>query len=91
MVNVPAKLVKSKLPIFPSNATDSVADVVFRPNPVPAVATFTFGAYASAIVPKLIVFVIAKGLIDESLYTELIGGVMTLIGSIWSIASKKSA
>jgi hypothetical protein len=35
--------------------------------------------------------VIAKGLIDESLYTELIGGVMTLIGSIWSIASKKSA
>ncbi len=59
MVNVPAKLVKSKLPIFPSNATDSVADVVFRPNPVPAVATFTFGAYASAIVPKLIVFVIA--------------------------------
>lgn len=44
MVNVPAKLVKSKLPIFPSNATDSVADVVFRPNPVPAVATFTFGA-----------------------------------------------
>jgi len=33
--------------------------VVFRPNPVPAVATFTFGAYASAIVPKLIVFVIA--------------------------------
>ena len=59
LVNVPAKFVKSKSPIFPLNATDSVAVVVFRPNPVPAVATFTFGAYCSAIVPKLIVFVIA--------------------------------
>jgi hypothetical protein len=34
--------------------------------------------------------VITKGLIDESLYTELVGGVATLIGTIWSIASKKS-
>jgi hypothetical protein len=33
--------------------------------------------------------VIAKGLLDESLAAEVIGGLMTLIGSIWSIASKK--
>ena len=33
--------------------------------------------------------VIAKGLLDESLAEEVIGGLMTLIGSIWSIASKK--
>ena len=32
---------------------------------------------------------IAKGLFDESLVVEVIGGLMTLIGSIWSIASKK--
>jgi hypothetical protein len=35
--------------------------------------------------------IVTKGLIDESLYTELVGGVITLIGSIWSIASKKAA
>jgi hypothetical protein len=34
--------------------------------------------------------VIAKGLVDESLYTELVGGVMTLVGTVWSIVSKKS-
>ena len=33
--------------------------------------------------------VVSKGLIDESLTVEVIGGLMTLIGSIWSIASKK--
>jgi len=33
--------------------------------------------------------VIAKGLIDESLYTELVGGVATLVGTVWSIVSKK--
>ncbi len=33
--------------------------------------------------------VIAKGLIDESLYTELAGGVATLVGTVWSIVSKK--
>lgn len=33
--------------------------------------------------------VITKGLLDEALYTELVGGVMTLVGTIWSIVSKK--
>jgi len=33
--------------------------------------------------------VVSKGLLDESLTVEVIGGLMTLIGSIWSIASKK--
>lgn len=32
---------------------------------------------------------VAKGLLDESLVVEVIGGLMTLIGSIWSISSKK--
>ena len=34
---------------------------------------------------------IAKGLISESVSVDIIGGVMTLIGSIWSILSKKTA
>jgi hypothetical protein len=34
--------------------------------------------------------VLTKGLIDESLYTELVGGVTTLVGTIWSIVGKKS-
>jgi hypothetical protein len=33
--------------------------------------------------------VVAKGLLDESLAVEVIGGIMTLIGSIWSIVVKK--
>lgn len=33
--------------------------------------------------------VVAKGLLDESLVVEVIGGLMTLVGSIWSISSKK--
>jgi hypothetical protein len=33
--------------------------------------------------------VVAKGLLDESLAVEVIGGIMTLVGSVWSIASKK--
>lgn len=33
--------------------------------------------------------VVAKGLLDESMAVEVIGGLMTLIGSVWSIASKK--
>lgn len=32
---------------------------------------------------------VAKGLLDESLVVEVIGGLMTLVGSIWSISSKK--
>ena len=35
--------------------------------------------------------IIAKGYIDEALTAELIGGVMTLVGAIWSVASKKAA
>jgi hypothetical protein len=34
---------------------------------------------------------IAKGLISESVSFDIIGGVMTLVGSIWSILSKKTA
>lgn len=33
--------------------------------------------------------VVAKGLVDESLSQEVIGGVMTVVGAIWSIVSKK--
>ena len=35
--------------------------------------------------------VIAKGLVDEGQVTELIGGVMTLVGTVWSILAKKTA
>lgn len=32
---------------------------------------------------------VAKGLIEESMLQEVIGGVVTLVGAIWSIASKE--
>ena len=32
---------------------------------------------------------IMKGLVDETLVTEIIGAVMTLAGAIWSIVEKK--
>ena len=32
--------------------------------------------------------VIARGLVDETLVTEITGGVLTLTGAIWSIISK---
>lgn len=32
---------------------------------------------------------VMKGLIDEVVATEIIGGVMTLAGTIWSISEKK--
>jgi hypothetical protein len=32
---------------------------------------------------------VAKGLVDESMMVEVIGALMTLIGAIWSVASKK--
>ena len=32
--------------------------------------------------------VVAKGLVDESTVTEIIGGVLTLTGAIWSIVAK---
>jgi hypothetical protein len=31
---------------------------------------------------------VMKGLVDETLVTEIIGGAMTLTGAIWSIISK---
>jgi hypothetical protein len=34
--------------------------------------------------------VIARGLVDETLVTEVIGGVLTLTGAIWSIIDKKA-
>lgn len=33
-------------------------------------------------------FWVMKGITDESVVTEIIGGVMTAVGGIWSIASK---
>lgn len=35
--------------------------------------------------------IIAKGLVDEGQVTELIGGVMTLAGTVWSVWIKKAA
>jgi hypothetical protein len=32
---------------------------------------------------------VMKGLVDETTVTEIIGGVMTLTGAIWSIVDKK--
>jgi hypothetical protein len=34
---------------------------------------------------------ITKGLVDEVIAQEVIGGVMTLVGSVWSIFSKKTS
>lgn len=34
---------------------------------------------------------ITKGLIDESTATEIIGGIVTLAGTIWSIIEKNKA
>lgn len=36
-------------------------------------------------------FLVMKGLVDETMVTEIVGGVMTLAGSIWSIFEKKQA
>lgn len=33
--------------------------------------------------------VVMKGLVDEKAVTEIIGGVMTLVGTIWSVIDKK--
>jgi hypothetical protein len=32
---------------------------------------------------------IMKGLVDKTLVSEIVGGVMTLTGAIWSIVDKK--
>jgi len=34
---------------------------------------------------------VMKGLVDETTITEIIGGLITLTGTIWSIISKKQA
>lgn len=34
--------------------------------------------------------VVMKGIIDETTVTEIIGGVMTLIGTIWSVVDKNN-
>lgn len=33
--------------------------------------------------------VVMKGLVDEATVTEIIGGVMTLAGTVWSVIDKK--
>jgi hypothetical protein len=35
--------------------------------------------------------IVAKGLVDDVLFQEILGGIMTLVGAGWSIASKKKA
>jgi len=35
--------------------------------------------------------IIAKGLVSDVLFQEILGGVMTLVGAVWSVASKKKA
>lgn len=32
---------------------------------------------------------IMKGIVDEALVTEIVGGAVTLVGAIWSIFEKK--
>lgn len=33
-------------------------------------------------------FLVMKGLIDETTATEIVGGLITLVGTIWSIVDK---
>ena len=33
--------------------------------------------------------IVTKGFIDESLYLELSGALLTIIGGVWSVLSKK--
>jgi len=35
--------------------------------------------------------IVAKGVIEAGLTEEIIGGVMTLVGALWSVFSKKTA
>lgn len=35
--------------------------------------------------------VVMRGIVDETLVTEIIGGIMTLTGTIWSVINKKTA
>ena len=34
---------------------------------------------------------VMKGLIDEAAFTEITGGVITLIGTVWSVVDKAKA
>ena len=34
-------------------------------------------------------FLVTKGLVEESIMLELVGGVITLVGGLWSVISKK--
>lgn len=34
--------------------------------------------------------VVAKGLVEEALLQEILGGLMTVIGGVWSVLAKKS-
>jgi len=36
-------------------------------------------------------FLVMKGLVDETMVTEIVGGVMGLAGTIWSYIEKKTA
>lgn len=36
-------------------------------------------------------FVVAKGLIEESLVQDAIGAILTLVGVVWSVVAKKKA
>jgi hypothetical protein len=33
-------------------------------------------------------FLVMKGMVDESLVTEIVGGVVAVVGSVWSIFAK---
>jgi hypothetical protein len=33
---------------------------------------------------------VMRGLVDETIVTEIVGGVVTLTGAIWSIVAKKA-
>lgn len=35
-------------------------------------------------------FLVMKGLVDEAVVTEIVGGTLTLVGTIWSIFTKKA-
>lgn len=35
--------------------------------------------------------VVMRGIVDETTVTEIIGGVMTLVGTVWSVVDKNKA
>jgi hypothetical protein len=35
--------------------------------------------------------IVAKGLVDDALFQEILGAAMTLVGAVWSIVSKKKS